>query len=103
MAEPAHDWYLAQWLGTLKARQTHIIERTGYPKSKVSKLVNCSQPYDRDVVNDIARALNIEPFELLMHPEDAMRMRRLRETAISIAADENATFTHHPADFRHSA
>jgi transcriptional regulator with XRE-family HTH domain len=88
MAAPRHDWHLKQWLATLHARQKTIIERTGYPKSKVSKLVNGGQMYDRDTVHDIAVALNIEPYELLMHPDDAMRIRRLRETAISIAADQ---------------
>lgn len=97
MANPAHDWYLKQWLDSLATRQAVVINRTGYPKSKVSKLVNGSQPYDRDTVNDIAAALNIEPFELLLHPDDAMALRRLRASAVQIAADNSSIYSVQPS------
>jgi hypothetical protein len=34
----------------------------------VSDLVTGKQRYNRDVLNDVASALNITPYELLMHP-----------------------------------
>jgi transcriptional regulator with XRE-family HTH domain len=98
MANPQHDWYLRQWLDTLHTRQSAVGERTGFARSKMSKLVSGSQPYDRPSVNAIARALNIEPYELLMHPEDAMRIRRLRDAALSIAADQRKGYGAEPSD-----
>lgn len=100
MAEPKHDWYLKEWIATLRTKQAAVIRETGYPKSKMSKLVNGSQPYDRDTVNEISTALRISPYELLMHPDDAMRIRRLRETAMSIAADTPAPYSAPPEDLR---
>lgn len=92
MAAPEHDWYLPQWLKALKASQADLLEPTGWSKAKMSKLVNGVKRYDRDVVNTLAKALHIMPYELLMHPEDAMRLRRLRDTALSIAAEQQLPF-----------
>lgn len=85
--EPGPDWYLPHWITATATTQADLVRRTDYPKSKMSMLVNGKRKYHRDDINELSRALNIEPFELLMHPEDAMRMRRLRDTALSIAAD----------------
>lgn len=72
------DWYLADWLKTLQVSQAKLGRLTDYPKAKVSDLVTGKQRYNRDILNDIAAALNINPYELLMHPEDAMAQRRMR-------------------------
>ncbi len=63
----------------------------GKPRPKVSLSVACKQQYNRDAVNELADYLNIEPYELLTHPEDAMAMRRLWSDAIRIAVDQGAT------------
>lgn len=76
-----HDWYLGEWLKTLRKSQADLVRLTDYPKAKVSDLVNGKQRYNRDVLNDVARALNIHPYELLMHPSDAMAQRRMRRLA----------------------
>jgi hypothetical protein len=34
--------------------------------------------YYRQILNEAARALNVQPFELLMPPEEAHHVRRLR-------------------------
>ena len=90
--ETQPDWYLPHWIAATGTAQADLVRRTDYPKSKMSMLVNGQRKYHRDDVNDLAQALNIEPFELLMHPDDAMRIRRLRETALSIAADTAVTY-----------
>lgn len=87
MAAEQHDWYFKDWLKTLLMSQAKVVEETGWSKGKVSKLVNGVADYDRRSLNGAAKALNLQPYELLMHPQDAMRMRRLRETALIIAAD----------------
>lgn len=85
MAAPRHDWYLAQWLRTLKRRQAHLVRDLDINKSTVSLLASGKQPYDRDYVNAIADYLNLRPFELLMPPEEAMALRRLRTDMIRLA------------------
>jgi len=96
MASPAHDWYLSRWLDATGLKQAGLERLTGWDKRKASFLVNGRQPYRRQEVNEAAAALNIEPFELLMHPEDAFALRRLRTDAIRIAA-EKRTIWHGPS------
>jgi transcriptional regulator with XRE-family HTH domain len=95
---PFHDWYLPQWLSSLHLKQADLERLTGWDKRKASFLVNGKQSYKREIVNEAAAALRIEPFELLMHPADAFALRRLRETALRIAADNRVPFTPAPED-----
>jgi transcriptional regulator with XRE-family HTH domain len=91
MRKPHHDWYLLHWLRTLGKKQADIARDLDMNKAKVSLTAHGKQPYDRDDVNAIADYLNLHPYELLMHPDDAMNMRQLRATAEKIAtlAHEN--------------
>jgi transcriptional regulator with XRE-family HTH domain len=75
------DWYLKEWLKATATSQAELVRRTGYPKAKVSDLATGNQRYNRDILNDIATALNIHPFELLLHPDEAMAQRRMRKLA----------------------
>lgn len=75
------DWHLKAWLEATDTTQADVVRKTDYPKAKVSDLVTGKQRYNRDILNDIALALNIEPHELLMHPDDAMALRRMRKLA----------------------
>lgn len=85
MPAPRHDWYLKQWLAALDKRQRDVVADLEWNKAKVSLLVSCKQQYTRDDVNALADYLNVRPYELLMHPDDAMRMRRLRTDMIRLA------------------
>lgn len=90
MASPRHDWYLRQWLRALHKRQADLERDLGLNKSKVSLTARGKQPYDRDLINAVANYLNLRPHELLMHPDDAMAIRRLQATAeqiVTIAHD----------------
>jgi transcriptional regulator with XRE-family HTH domain len=75
------DWFLKEWLAATGTSQAELGRLTDYPKAKVSDLVTGKQRYNRDVLNDVAKALNIHPHELLMHPEDAMALRQMRASA----------------------
>lgn len=75
--------------------QADLCRETGFSKAKMSELVNGVSRYNRDVVNTLAKALHIRPHELLMHPDDAFAIRRMRESALTIAA-ENARETEAP-------
>ena len=90
MAAPRHDWYLREWLKSLGKRQADISRDLEWNKARVSPMVRGEQQYTRDAVNEVSAYLNLRPYELLMHPDEAMRLRRLREDAIRIAHDNEA-------------
>lgn len=83
-----HDWFLAEWLTTLRMKQARLMEIADWDKRKTSELVNGKQRYNRDIINEAAAALNLQPYELLMHPDEAMAIRRMRESALRIAGDQ---------------
>lgn len=78
---PGYDWYLKEWLATLGKKQADIVRDLGWNKARISLMLRGKQPYDRDSINELAIYLNLKPHELLMHPEDAMAMRRLKTVA----------------------
>ncbi|MBO9380422.1 transcriptional regulator [Sphingomonas histidinilytica] len=87
MAKPGHDWYFNQWLAHFEKSQADVVQALEWNKSKVSLFASGKQRYHRDDVNQLAAYLNLEPFELLLPPDRAMAIRRLRENAIRIASD----------------
>src|SRR3990167_8290427 len=74
-----YDWYLRDWMVSLSVTQADLCRLTGFPKAKMSELVNGVSRYNRDVVNTISRSLHVAPYELLMHPDEANGIKRLRE------------------------
>ena len=90
---PAHDWYLKEWLAATGKRQTDIVRDLDWNKAKISLMVRGKQAYTREEVNELAAYLNIKPHELLMHPEDAHALRRLRADMIRLAHEVEADET----------
>lgn len=88
MAKPAYDWFLKDWLKTLGKKQADVVRDLDWNKAKISLTASGKQPYTRDDVNELAIYLNLKPHELLMHPDDAMALRRLRADMIRLAAEE---------------
>lgn len=84
---PRHDWYLKAWIKACHTTQGAVGEAAGFSKATMSELVNGKQRYNRDIVNEIADVLHVRPYELLLHPEEAMAIRRFRESAVRLAAD----------------
>lgn len=84
------DWYLVEWMDALDVSQADLCRETGFPKAKMSELATGKSRYNRDVVNTLSRALRIKPYELLMHPEDARAIQRLRDSALTIVGAEGA-------------
>lgn len=68
-------------------KQSDMMKLTGWSKAKMSQLYNGQQDFNSEVLMEAAAALNCEPAELLMEPERAFAVRRLRETAAVIVAD----------------
>ena len=89
MGNPGHDWFLREWLLATAKRQSDIVKDLDWNKAKVSLMVRGLQPYTREEVNELAIYLNIRPHELLMHPDDANAIRRLRADMIRLAAETN--------------
>lgn len=87
MATPRFDWYLKEWLATLGKKQADLVRDLDWNKAKVSLTASGKQPYTRDDINEISIYLAIKPYELLMHPEEAMRLRRVVADAIRLAHD----------------
>lgn len=85
--KPMHDIFLSAWLKTLGKKQADVARDLEWNKAKVSLLASGKQEYMRDDVNALAAYLHLHPYELLMHPDDAMNLRRLRESALKIAAE----------------
>lgn len=98
MASIRHDWYLREWVDVLDCTITELRERTGWTHRIASELVNRKIRWNRDHLSEAAFALHVEPFELLMPPQDAFALRRLRKDAIRIAADQNTIWREQPAD-----
>ena len=88
MAKPEPDWHLQAWMREKGKIQADLVRELGWDKAKASFLWNGKQPYRKDLVNQVAEWLDIEPFELLMPPSEAKALRQLRETALAIAAGQ---------------
>ena len=81
------DWYLHEWFATLGHKQHDLVSKLDYPKNTAHRLWHGLQPYRRDHVATVAAFLNIKPHELLMAPEEAMRIRRLEAAVREVAAE----------------
>jgi transcriptional regulator with XRE-family HTH domain len=86
------DWHLQEWMALLGKRQAHLIRDLGWSRRKASEVYNGDQQYKRDLVNELAQWLGIRPFELLMPPEEAQRIRQFRDAAYAIAAEKPRAF-----------
>jgi transcriptional regulator with XRE-family HTH domain len=94
------DWYLQDWARERGKRQADLVTDLGWLKNAAHRIWHSRQPYRRDILNQVADWLDVKPYELLMPPKEALALRRLRETAVLIAADQEADFDHEPAPAR---
>lgn len=79
------NWYLPEWMDYLGVKQADMVREAGWSKASASQLYNGVQDYSPKLVNEAAKVLNLEPFELLMRPEAAMAYRRHRAEALKEA------------------
>lgn len=87
-AEPSHDWYLRDWCDQLGIKQSHLAQKTDWSKGRTWYIWHGETQYTREIVDAVARALSVEPYELFMPPAEALAIRRLRETARVIVAED---------------
>lgn len=91
------DWYLQEWAAASGKRQADLVNELGFAKNQAFRVWHGKQPYRRDIVNQLASWLGIEPYELLMPPERAARLKQLEESAYAIAADRPRVWKEKPA------
>lgn len=89
-------WYFRQWAEAMNLRQVDMVRLTGWNKTTVSLLWNDRQDYTPAIVEGAAAAMNLRPFELLLPPDEAMAIRRMRESAVQLAADRRLDFIPEP-------
>lgn len=77
--------------------QVEMMNRTGWSKAKMSQLYNDKQDFNSAILQEASTALNCSPHELLMHPDDAMRARRM-VAGLQAAAETTLPFQPMPAD-----
>lgn len=92
------DWYLPQWMATLDVTQADLVRDTGWSPSTVNDIFHGRTEYYRAILNEVANVLHVQPYELLMHPEEAMAIRRMRQDAVRIAAEDRVRFVPEPAE-----
>ena len=80
-----HDWYLREWFATMGLKQRDLVTKLDYQPSAAHAFWHSIQRYRRDHIEDISALLNIAPHELLMHPDEAMRIRRLQAVIAEVA------------------
>lgn len=86
MAAPDRPlWYLQEWFATQGRIQRDLITKLDWLPAKANKVWHGVQIAKLDEVAEISDLLNIAPWELLMPPEDAMRLRRLRSVLEEVA------------------
>jgi hypothetical protein len=85
MAKPTgHDWYLRDWFASLGLKQRDLVTKLDYLPNSAHRIWHSLQQYRRDDIETIAALLQIEPFELLMPPDEAMALRRLRSAIAEV-------------------
>ena len=77
--ELSHRWYLPEHAAIHGKRQADAERDLGWSRAKTSDLWNLKQRYTQESVDEAANWLGIRPYELLMPPEDAERLRKLEQ------------------------
>lgn len=78
--------------------QAGLSKITGWSKATTNDIYHGKTAYYRDILNRAASALQVAPWELLMHPDQANAIKRLRADALQIAADRRTDFIGEPTD-----
>lgn len=86
MAAPERPlWYLQEWFAANGLIQRDLVTGLDWLPAKAHKVWHGLQEPKTSEIRDIAALLNIAPHELLMPPEEAMRIRRLRSVISEVA------------------
>lgn len=84
--EMTPDWHLQEWMEAAGKKQADLVRDLGWTRRKASEVFNGDQPYKRDMLNEVAGWLALEPYELLLSPGRAAQLRHFERAAVAIAA-----------------
>lgn len=73
-----HTWFIRDWSKLAGFTQADAQRELGWSKAKASDVWN-GQQYTQSIIDELAPKLKARPFELLLHPDEAMLLRRLRD------------------------
>lgn len=65
-------WYVHEWLKHRNLKQRDLVDRTEWNKSQISEWVGGKERWNRDVLNGLARAIGVEPADLLRPPQESL-------------------------------
>jgi hypothetical protein len=82
----SHRWYLAEWAKMYDKSQADAQRALGWSKASASTLFRNKQRYTQDLIDEAADWLQVRPYELLLPPDVAMAIRRVREDAARIVS-----------------
>lgn len=98
----AHRWYFREWCEHLAKRQADVERDLSWSRGKTSDQWHGRQRYTQNDVDEVAAWLQLEPYELLMPPDEALALRMMRDAARSIVAnDPPATAAERRRAFKH--
>lgn len=87
------DWFLTDWMKATKTTQAELARLCGWSKATANDIVHGKTEYYRLRVNEVSAALQLQPWELLMHPDEANQIKRLRaaveeESRLKLVAEQ---------------
>jgi transcriptional regulator with XRE-family HTH domain len=80
------DWFLVEWMRYFGKSQADMCRLTGFSKATMHDIYHGKTEYYRGIINTLADALEVRPYELLMPPDLAHAYRRYHATALQVAA-----------------
>lgn len=86
------DWFLQDWMKARDCTQADLCRELNWSKAKVNDIYHGRTEYYRGIVNPIAWALKVEPWELLLHPADANALKAMQESALRLVAERREAF-----------
>jgi hypothetical protein len=86
-----HTWFIQEWMeqSDPPKRQADMIRDLDWSRAVASAVYN-GQQYTQTLIDQLAPWLNAKPYELLMHPAEAMRLRRLESVLRDATAEPAA-------------
>jgi hypothetical protein len=74
----ASEWFLKEHLAAKQKSNKWLEGKTGWTHRITNDLINRNIRFNSDHLAAVAEALEIEPFEIMLHPADAAEIKRIR-------------------------